>query len=61
MITSLNPTKTSKLTQSIEKKSEGQIKKLKLGSSTTNVEKKLKPSKLDGSINYGRVPLTRSI
>ncbi len=37
------------------------MRKLKIGLSTTKMERKPKSTKLDGSINYGRAPLTKSI
>ena len=37
MISSTNGLKSSKMNQSVEKKSEGNIKRLKLGLSTTNM------------------------
>lgn len=58
---------SNKLNQSVDKRSESQVKKIKLaGSSTTKIERKLKAvghttSKLDTSINYGRVAMTKSI
>jgi Mn-dependent DtxR family transcriptional regulator len=36
-------------------------KKVKSGSSTSKIENKLKTNKLDNSVNYGRITLTKSI
>ncbi len=62
MVNSLTACRNNnKLNQSVQKKSDSQMRKLKIGLSTTKMERKPKSTKLDGSINYGSAPLTKSI
>lgn len=60
---SVNAGRSSKLNHSVDKKAESQVKKTKLGSSTTKIERKPKTqnNKMDSSINYGRATFTKSI